>query len=152
MDTLYRRKWFIIFILSVYRRLDPVEGLKCYCNSQSESCPNETCETDGFCFASTSRRDGRQHYTFQCWGRSSVFPPGDWPIWCRAHEAPEQVFCCATDLCNRAFVAPGTLWAPPPPPSGARCVLRIVPSVHGITWGIHHSTLNGMSNRWARSD
>ncbi|XP_011568494.3 TGF-beta receptor type-1 isoform X2 [Plutella xylostella] len=106
MDTLYRRKWFIIFILSVYRRLDPVEGLKCYCNSQSESCPNETCETDGFCFASTSRRDGRQHYTFQCWGRSSVFPPGDWPIWCRAHEAPEQVFCCATDLCNRAFVAP----------------------------------------------
>ncbi|CAG9137052.1 unnamed protein product [Plutella xylostella] len=115
MDTLYRRKWFIIFILSVYRRLDPVEGLKCYCNSQSESCPNETCETDGFCFASTSRRDGRQHYTFHCIERRSLIPI-EHPFTCSTTRSKNEsvvIECCDNeDMCNRKL----RLELPPPEP------------------------------------
>lgn len=63
MNTLQWRKWFLLIIFAVCRRFDAVDGLKCYCNS--ERCPNATCETDGYCFASASIENGAQKLTYQ---------------------------------------------------------------------------------------
>ncbi|KAJ0184069.1 hypothetical protein K1T71_000492 [Dendrolimus kikuchii] len=98
MNSFQWRKWFLLLIVAVCRRLDFVNGLKCYCNS--DRCPNSTCETDGYCFASTSIENGAQKFTYQCWDQANIFPPGDIPIWCRQDEAPE-ISCCSTDYCNR---------------------------------------------------
>ncbi|CAH2232563.1 jg6059 [Pararge aegeria aegeria] len=78
--------------------------LKCYCNF--ESCPNSTCETDGYCYAATSLDRGLAKHTYHCWDRKTIFPPGDKPIWCRKEESVD-IYCCATDYCNRGR-APGT--------------------------------------------
>ncbi|XP_026743755.1 TGF-beta receptor type-1-like isoform X3 [Trichoplusia ni] len=101
MNSFQWRKWFLILIFAVYRRLDMVDGLKCFCNS--DICPNSTCETDGYCYASTSVENKVQKFTYQCWERENVFPPGDIPIWCR--EDPEKISCCSTDYCNRDLFA-----------------------------------------------
>lgn len=37
----------------------------------------------------------------RCWDQENIFPPGDQPIWCREHELPDNITCCATDYCNR---------------------------------------------------
>ncbi|XP_075991356.1 TGF-beta receptor type-1-like isoform X2 [Anticarsia gemmatalis] len=106
MNSFQWRKWFLFLIFAVYRRLDTVDGLKCYCNS--ERCPNSTCETDGYCFASTSIDHGEQKFTYQCWDREYIFPPGDRPIWCREDESThkaDNITCCATDYCNRELSA-----------------------------------------------
>ncbi|CAG9781733.1 unnamed protein product [Diatraea saccharalis] len=104
MDAFQWRKWFLIFIIMLSRRLDTVEALKCYCNS--EACPNNTCVTDGYCYATTSIENGVQKFTYQCWDRKQFFPPGDRPIWCREAEHPD-IKCCSTDYCNRD-IFPGT--------------------------------------------
>ncbi|VVC96134.1 unnamed protein product [Leptidea sinapis] len=59
------RKCFLILIVAVCWRLELVNGLKCYCNVDSSSCPNATCETDGYCYASTTLDNGVQKYTYQ---------------------------------------------------------------------------------------
>ncbi|XP_022832240.1 TGF-beta receptor type-1-like isoform X3 [Spodoptera litura] len=105
MNSFQWRRWFLFLIFAVYRRLDTVDGLKCYCNS--ERCPNSTCETDGYCFASTSLENKVQKFTYQCWDQENILPPGDMPIWCR-RKNPE-ISCCATEYCNRyLFTETGT--------------------------------------------
>ncbi|XP_035452676.1 activin receptor type-1C isoform X3 [Spodoptera frugiperda] len=105
MNSFQWRRWFLFLIFAVYRRLDTVDGLKCYCNS--ERCPNSTCETDGYCFASTSLENKIQKFTYQCWDQENILPPGDLPIWCR-RKNPE-ISCCATEYCNRyLFTETGT--------------------------------------------
>ncbi|XP_013179313.1 PREDICTED: activin receptor type-1C isoform X2 [Papilio xuthus] len=99
MDTFHQKKWLLLLITIVWRELDLVNGLKCYCNSDSPSCPNSTCETDGFCYASTTLEHGIQKYSYQCWPQETIFPPGDRPIWCREAESADM-FCCDTDFCN----------------------------------------------------
>lgn len=40
-------------------------GLKCFCNMGDNNCPNSTCVTDGYCFASMSRENGVEQYSYQ---------------------------------------------------------------------------------------
>ncbi|XP_026762872.1 TGF-beta receptor type-1 isoform X2 [Galleria mellonella] len=120
MDTFHWRKWFLLLLFALYRRLDAVDGLKCYCNSPT--CPNETCETDGYCFASTSIEAGVQKFTYQCWNLSRSFPPDDRPIWCREDENPDMS-CCSEDFCNRYIFAESS-----PTPT----VWQVLPWVMGL--------------------
>ncbi|KAL0902069.1 hypothetical protein ABMA27_000027 [Loxostege sticticalis] len=124
MDTFQWRKCFLLFIITLCRTLDSVNALKCYCNS--ETCPNNTCETDGYCYASTSLDNGVQKSTFQfgCWDRNRWFPPGDMPIWCRKDEHPD-FSCCATDLCNSNLVKPKET-------SGISTAWQVIPWVMGL--------------------
>lgn len=103
MDIFMMVKWLLMVTYVSSNWLATVSGLKCYCNSLSTSCPNATCETDGYCYASTTLREGKQFYTYQCWPQENIFPPGDRPVWCRDAEAPERMFCCATDYCNSNY-------------------------------------------------
>ncbi|XP_013189160.1 activin receptor type-1C isoform X2 [Amyelois transitella] len=98
MDTSQWQKWLFISLVCMSGALDIVDGLKCYCNRPT--CPNDTCETDGYCVASTSLENGVQKFTYECWNRNKSFPPGDRPIWCRKDEHPD-INCCAQDYCNR---------------------------------------------------
>ncbi|XP_028169479.1 TGF-beta receptor type-1 isoform X2 [Ostrinia furnacalis] len=123
MDTIQWRKWFLLFIITLCRTLDSINALKCYCNS--ETCPNNTCETDGYCYASTSLENGVQKFTFQCWDRNpSWFPPGDMPIWCRKDEHPD-ISCCGSDFCNRYLMAPAE-------PTGTATAWQVIPWVMGL--------------------
>lgn len=63
MNTFHWRQWVLLLIFAIYRKLDAVDGLKCYCNS--ERCPNSTCVTDGFCYASASIERGILKHTYQ---------------------------------------------------------------------------------------
>ncbi|KAI8431097.1 hypothetical protein MSG28_001154 [Choristoneura fumiferana] len=98
MNNYHGRKWFLLLIFAVYRKLDPVDGLKCYCDTTGPSCQNETCETDGFCFASTTLKAGVKKFEYREVSLSCLtkaFPP-DYPVVCRNHTN----YCCRTDLCN----------------------------------------------------
>ncbi|XP_032527822.1 activin receptor type-1C isoform X3 [Danaus plexippus] len=103
MNTFYRRRYFQLSFLIVSFYLPLANGLKCYCNSDSPSCPNSTCETDGFCMASTSIENGEHKRTYQCWHSETIFPPGDIPIWCREADTMKNIMCCSMDYCNRHF-------------------------------------------------
>ncbi|XP_072930753.1 TGF-beta receptor type-1 [Epargyreus clarus] len=104
MDNFHWKIWCVIVIITVYRKLDPVEGLKCYCNSVSPSCPNATCETDGFCFASTVIDNGIPKYTYHCIELQSLIPI-EHPFKCsttRTRNESVMIGCCKShDMCNR---------------------------------------------------
>ncbi|CAH2104046.1 unnamed protein product [Euphydryas editha] len=100
MDSLHWRKCLHLLILFVFFKSNIVNGLKCYCNSDSPSCPNSTCDTDGFCYASSTLENGEYKNTYQvvalsCMHRNVAFPP-DYPIKCRQPRA----YCCSKDFCN----------------------------------------------------
>ncbi|KAG6443148.1 activin receptor type-1C isoform X3 [Manduca sexta] len=103
MNTFQWRKWVLLLMFAVYQKITVVNSLKCYCNS--EMCPNSTCITNGFCYASTSLDNGQQKFTYQCWDQNHIFPPGDKPVWCREDEHSDVISCCSTDYCNRDLFA-----------------------------------------------
>ncbi|XP_022122317.1 TGF-beta receptor type-1 isoform X1 [Pieris rapae] len=99
MDLLHGRRWFLILIIAFSQKIHKINGLKCYCNVESSSCPNSTCETDGFCYASTMIEHGVQKYTYQevalnCL-KGKAFPPV-YPMICRG----SRNYCCTKDFCN----------------------------------------------------
>ncbi|XP_013133115.1 PREDICTED: TGF-beta receptor type-1 isoform X1 [Papilio polytes] len=104
MDTFQRKKWLLLLITIVWRKLDLVNGLKCYCNSDSPSCPNSTCETDGFCYASTTLENGVQKYSYHCIELKSLIPI-EHPFSCsttRTRNESVVIECCKShDMCNR---------------------------------------------------
>ncbi|XP_038216144.1 TGF-beta receptor type-1 isoform X1 [Zerene cesonia] len=104
MDTLHWRKWFLFLVIALSRRLDLVNGLKCYCNIESSSCPNSTCETDGFCYASTTIDNGVQKYTYHCIELKALIPI-EHPFSCsttRTRNESVVIECCKShDMCNR---------------------------------------------------
>ncbi|XP_059055071.1 TGF-beta receptor type-1 isoform X2 [Achroia grisella] len=131
MDTFHWRKWFLLLLFAVYRRLDAVDGLKCYCNSPS--CPNETCETDGYCFASTSIEGGVQKFTYHCIDLRSLIPI-EHPFSCsttRTRNDSVVIECCKSrDMCNRELRL--ELHPKPQESSPTAKVWQVLPWVMGL--------------------
>lgn len=87
-----------------------VEGLLCHCDICGTE-TNHTCETDGYCFTSTSltKDTGVIEHAYRCFHKEKLFPPGN-PLWCKiAKEAhmtenvgPFVIDCCQdSDFCNQ---------------------------------------------------
>ncbi|XP_015185354.1 PREDICTED: TGF-beta receptor type-1 isoform X3 [Polistes dominula] len=76
-----------------------VDGLKCYCDICTDN--NHTCETDGYCFASTSLENDVITYARRCLDRWHWFPPED-PLFCNGKPGIYRSrSCCDKDFCNR---------------------------------------------------
>ncbi|XP_015524557.1 TGF-beta receptor type-1 isoform X1 [Neodiprion pinetum] len=77
-----------------------VNGLKCHCDYCKDT--NYTCETDGYCFASTSLDNGVKTYAYRCYNKTIIFPDPKYPVWCNsANDDVSVVFCCNdADFCN----------------------------------------------------
>ncbi|XP_049885080.1 TGF-beta receptor type-1-like isoform X2 [Pectinophora gossypiella] len=133
VDTFQWRKWFLLLIFAVFRKLDPVEGLKCFCNSDSSSCLNSTCETDGYCYASTNLEKGVQKYTFHCIDHDSLIP-FEHPFSCSTTKTRNEsvvIECCYDkDMCNRDLRL--ELSTKPPESGGTPTAWRVVPWIVGL--------------------
>ncbi|XP_021187896.1 TGF-beta receptor type-1 isoform X2 [Helicoverpa armigera] len=130
MNSFQWRKWFLFLIFAVYRRLDTVDGLKCYCNS--ERCPNSTCETDGFCFASTSLENKVQKFTYHCIELKSLIPI-EHPFSCSTTKTKNEsvvIKCCKShDMCNEGL----RLDLQPKPETGTTATAwKVLPWVMGL--------------------
>ncbi|XP_046814343.1 TGF-beta receptor type-1 isoform X2 [Vespa crabro] len=86
----------------------PVDGLlKCYCDICTDT--NHTCETDGYCFASTSLENDVITYARRCYNKTYFFPGPEYSVWCTTNiiqNVPDGiksvVACCDhSDFCNR---------------------------------------------------
>ncbi|XP_014470879.1 PREDICTED: TGF-beta receptor type-1 isoform X3 [Dinoponera quadriceps] len=78
----------------------PVDGLlKCYCDICADA--NYTCETDGYCFASTSLENDVVTYARRCFNQSNWLPP-EAPRFCDSTPGIYRSrICCDKDLCNQ---------------------------------------------------
>ncbi|XP_034839279.1 TGF-beta receptor type-1 isoform X1 [Maniola hyperantus] len=101
MDA-FRWSKYLIVILSIYWRLDFAHGLRCYCNF--ESCPNSTCETDGYCYAASALENGLEKHTYHCIELKSLIPI-EHPFSCSSTKTRNEsvaIQCCKShDMCNR---------------------------------------------------
>ncbi|KAK2587062.1 hypothetical protein KPH14_011013 [Odynerus spinipes] len=85
----------------------PVDGLKCFCDICTDA--NHTCETDGYCFASTSLENEVITYARRCYNRQHFFPAFEYSVWCTTNGTMSGpggvkfvVACCDhSDFCNR---------------------------------------------------
>ncbi|XP_015185352.1 PREDICTED: TGF-beta receptor type-1 isoform X1 [Polistes dominula] len=92
-----------------------VDGLKCYCDICTDN--NHTCETDGYCFASTSLENDVITYARRCYNKTYFFPAPKYSVWCTTNgtlngfaDIKFVVACCDhSDFCNRE------LWPSFPP-------------------------------------
>ncbi|XP_023244879.1 TGF-beta receptor type-1 isoform X2 [Copidosoma floridanum] len=115
-----------------------VQGLKCHCDICSET--NNTCETDGYCFASTSLDKDVITYAYRCYNKRNFFPDPKYSVWCRSSDSDVLhgltgnrfvVSCCDNaDYCNRdiRMTVPPVLITP----STER--LQGAAGGHGATW------------------
>ncbi|XP_034936476.1 TGF-beta receptor type-1-like isoform X4 [Chelonus insularis] len=71
-------------------------GLKCYCDICTDT--NHTCETDGYCFASTGRENDVITHAYRCLDRINWFPPEE-PRVCNSSYYHSGV-CCNKEYCN----------------------------------------------------
>ncbi|KAJ8673075.1 hypothetical protein QAD02_004336 [Eretmocerus hayati] len=99
-------------IIILFLLLQPVQGLKCHC----DICPdtNNTCETDGYCFASTNLDSDGLSYAYRCYDKKIVFPDVKFPALCKKGEVHSGVNgskftyeCCNhAEYCNRGVRPP----------------------------------------------
>nr|XP_050847020.1 TGF-beta receptor type-1 isoform X3 [Vespula vulgaris] len=91
----------------------PVDGLlKCYCDICTDT--NHTCETDGYCFASTSLENDVVTYARRCYNKTYFFPGPEYSVWCTTNITQNDpdgiksvVACCDhSDFCNRELTLP----------------------------------------------
>ncbi|XP_011504467.1 PREDICTED: TGF-beta receptor type-1 isoform X2 [Ceratosolen solmsi marchali] len=79
-----------------------VQGLRCHCDICGET--NNTCETDGYCFASTTLDKDVITYAYRCLDRANWLPP-EAPHQCYGKRDPKtnaNYTCChESDGCNR---------------------------------------------------
>ncbi|XP_028050289.1 TGF-beta receptor type-1 isoform X6 [Monomorium pharaonis] len=124
-------------LLCLLHAFSPVNGLKCYCDICSDT--NYTCETDGYCFASTSLKNNVITYARRCLDRSNWLPP-EAPRFCNSKPSTYlSRICCDKDFCNLnlypVLLSPNSSelssgitkicyhWLPP----HVRCVLKHLP-------------------------
>ncbi|XP_043669441.1 TGF-beta receptor type-1 isoform X6 [Vespula pensylvanica] len=81
----------------------PVDGLlKCYCDICTDT--NHTCETDGYCFASTSLENDVVTYARRCVHKQLSSSQPEPLIFCMTSDSRNTTFvieCCKEDFCNR---------------------------------------------------
>ncbi|XP_050683912.1 TGF-beta receptor type-1 [Leptidea sinapis] len=127
------RKCFLILIVAVCWRLELVNGLKCYCNVDSSSCPNATCETDGYCYASTTLDNGVQKYTYHCIELKALIPI-EHPFSCsttRTRNESVVIECCNShDMCNRGLRL--EIQSKPPAAGPKITAWQVVPWILGL--------------------
>ncbi|XP_034195577.1 TGF-beta receptor type-1 babo isoform X4 [Osmia lignaria lignaria] len=77
-----------------------VDGLlKCFCDICKDN--NQTCETDGYCFASTSLENDTPMYARRCLDRKRWFLPEE-PLICNSKPGIYwSSLCCNKDYCNQ---------------------------------------------------
>ncbi|XP_063982702.1 TGF-beta receptor type-1 isoform X2 [Diachasmimorpha longicaudata] len=93
----------VLFILSS----SIVDGLKCHCDICADT--NHTCETDGYCFASTTLDRGEITHAYRCYNKPQFFPVSGYAVWCDSNgtlHSPggiEFIVACCDDIdyCNR---------------------------------------------------
>ncbi|KYM91227.1 TGF-beta receptor type-1 [Atta colombica] len=88
----------LLYLLHASYPVNGAGNLKCYC----DICPktNYTCETDGYCFASTSLKNNVISYARRCLDRSNWLPP-EAPRFCNSKPGIYlSRICCDKDLCN----------------------------------------------------
>ncbi|XP_033318698.1 TGF-beta receptor type-1 isoform X3 [Bombus bifarius] len=77
-----------------------VDGLlKCYCDICTDT--NHTCETDGYCFASTSLENDMTTYARRCLDRKQWFPPEEPQSCNRKPGIYRSRICCDKEYCNK---------------------------------------------------
>ncbi|XP_011298729.1 TGF-beta receptor type-1 isoform X2 [Fopius arisanus] len=99
---------FCALVVLIFICLLPiVDGLKCYCDICADT--NHTCETDGYCFASTTLDRGEITHAYRCYNKPQFFPISGYAVWCDSNGTLRSpggikfiVACCDdTDYCNR---------------------------------------------------
>lgn len=111
--------------------------LKCYCDICGAEA-NHTCETDGICFATTTKsKTGALVHEFRCLDKKKMFPP-DNPVACSksgSHSPTHMVISCCSnsDFCNRDLrpTFPAATQA-----SGEPAVSLAWPSTHELAFAI----------------
>ncbi|XP_050360759.1 TGF-beta receptor type-1 isoform X4 [Nymphalis io] len=148
MDSLYRRKCLHLLILFSFLKINFVSGLKCYCNSDSPSCPNSTCETDGFCYASYALDNGVHKYTYHCIELKALIPI-EHPFSCsttRTRNESVVIECCKSrDMCNRDLRL--EIHTKPPETSPTATTWQLLPWIMGL---MVLSVCAAISFWWAR--
>ncbi|XP_044020054.1 TGF-beta receptor type-1 isoform X3 [Aphidius gifuensis] len=94
---------FITFIILI-QTSSIVNGIKCYCDICADD--NNTCTTDGFCFASSTRKDDTIIHDYRCLEKLTDGSQPDPPILCSnvKNLNTTVVFeCCTKDYCNRGL-------------------------------------------------
>jgi len=89
----------VVLLLSLHH----TEALKCKCDICHDA--NNTCETDGYCFSSTSlnQKTGKLSHAYRCLDQALLYPPEN-PIMCHYSRPTNDTFkvsCCKDkDHCN----------------------------------------------------
>ncbi|XP_014221088.1 TGF-beta receptor type-1 isoform X2 [Trichogramma pretiosum] len=82
-----------------------VQGLKCHCDICADT--NNTCITDGVCFASTSLDVEKDQITYAYRCKHVVFPSRESPISCNETSPTSASACCSDmDYCNQCIKLP----------------------------------------------
>ncbi|XP_047544083.1 TGF-beta receptor type-1 isoform X2 [Vanessa atalanta] len=148
MDSLWWRKCLHLLILFIFLKLNVVSGLKCYCNSDSPSCPNSTCETDGFCYASYALDNGEPKHTYHCIELKALIPI-EHPFSCsttRTRNESVVIKCCKSrDMCNRDLRL--EIHTKPPESSPTATTWQLLPWIMGL---MVLSACAAISFWWAR--
>ncbi|XP_067630347.1 TGF-beta receptor type-1 isoform X3 [Eurosta solidaginis] len=81
------------------------EPLKCHCDVCKDN--NYICETDGYCFTSVVKEEGKINFSYRCLHRENYIPPEN-PVWCHEITPTYSTQCCIEDYCNTKtnFTAP----------------------------------------------
>ncbi|KYN40220.1 TGF-beta receptor type-1 [Trachymyrmex septentrionalis] len=97
----------LLYLLHASYPVNGAGNLKCYC----DICPktNYTCETDGYCFASTSLKNNVISYARRCVNKRLPASQPEPRIFCMTSEARNTTFvieCCSEDFCNKDLKPP----------------------------------------------
>ncbi|XP_015594967.1 TGF-beta receptor type-1 isoform X4 [Cephus cinctus] len=90
-----------LLLLLLLNTLSLIEGLKCHCDACKDE--NDTCVTDGYCFASTTLEHENIVYAYRCVHKLSSSQSEPF-IFCMTSDSRNTTFvieCCKEDFCNR---------------------------------------------------